>query len=64
MSPDNVFFQSLQLQNKIDAISESRYRKMLATAFFLKQTKRFDTEVQQTLFDSLSLSPKSVLLSH
>ncbi len=56
MSPDNVFFQSLQLQNKIDAISESRYPKMLATAFFLKQTKRFDTELQQTLFDSLSLS--------
>ncbi len=38
--------------------------KMLATAFFLKQTKRFDTELQQTLFDSLSRSPKSVLLAH
>ncbi len=37
---------------------------MLATAFFLKQTKGFDTELQQKLFDSLSLSPESVLLSH
>jgi hypothetical protein len=36
--------------------------KMLATAFFLKQTKRFDRELQQTLFDSISL--KSVLLAH
>jgi hypothetical protein len=40
--------------------------KMLATAFFLKQTKTFDRELQQTSFDSLSLSLslKSVLIAH
>jgi hypothetical protein len=62
--PRQYIFPIFSIAEQNHAISESRYPKMLATAFFLKQTKGFDTELQQKLFDSLSLSPESVLLSH
>lgn len=67
--PQKIYFSNLFNCRKksMRFLNPDIYRpKILATAFFLKQTKRFYTEVQQKLFDSFSLPlpPKSVLLAH